>query len=331
LLAHIPDQLDQLPQACEAVEDWDHTMRAAHANGVLGLLSWALNQSGWQLPAQVAEWTHTRVRASAMQQLQARASLRKVLAELDRAKIRCAPFTGPFLADQYYPQGVVRSAVDLDILIDPRHRGEAEEALRSIGYLVEDPGPVASYERFRHEIKASKADATAVELHQHVNSSFGVPVPTGPFLDRSTCVSNPQLGRVRDLALADALLLVTLHASASLFVAAKWLMDVKLLALAASPTQVKDALVRAEEHHVLSAFIFGLHYVQKVNVRTPALPSRAAWRVRHQVAAALRPAVLSSLAQGRPSPMPLVHLVLSDSLLSWPRLAGFRLWDHLRR
>jgi hypothetical protein len=256
LLACIPDRLGMLSEACRSIVDWRVTLQCADASGVLGLLTWSLREVGWRLPPTVQAWAHARVHAIAMQQLQARASLQRVLSHLEAAGIRCVPFKGPHLAERYYPKGAVRPACDLDILIDPENRWPAEQVLRCLGYDVERPGPLRCYELFRHEIKATKLNATGLELHQHVNNSFGVVVPTAPFLARSTRDS-----RGSHLALPDDLLLVTVHASASLFLSFKWLMDVKLLCLAASPADVQEALTQAQACQVLSPFVFGLREV----------------------------------------------------------------------
>jgi hypothetical protein len=328
LLVLLPDRLSLLPRACEAISDWDPTIAEADREGVLGLLIWGLREVGWRLPAPADAWVRQRMVGVAMQQLQAWATLKKVTEALEGEGIRSAPFKGPMLAETYYPPGALRPCGDLDILIDPSNRMRIEDVLRRRGYLVEEPSNWRRFERFRHEVDACKPGEFAVELHQNVNSSFGVPVPTGPFLDRATPAST-SVGLLRKLSLPDALMTVALHATASQFQRAKWLMDVKMICVAATDSQIRQAQSLAQEHRVESAVVFALREAEGVGAKVAPLPER--WRLRHGLARKLRPVVASALARRGLSPMPVVHLMLSDDVATWPRLMMFRVWDHVGR
>jgi len=324
----LPDRLSLLPRACEAISDWDATIAEADREGVLGLLSWGLREVGWRLPTTADAWVRQRMLAVAMQQLQARATLKKVTEALEEAGIRCAPFKGPMLAETYYPPGALRPCGDLDILIDPSNRVRAEEVLRGRGYSVEEPSNWGRFERFRHEVQACKAGEFGVELHQNVNSSFGVPVRTAPFLDRATPTST-SVGVLRMLSLPDALMAVALHATASQFLRAKWLMDVKMICAAATDSQIRQAQSVAKEHRVESAVVFALREAERRGATVAPIVDR--WRIRHGLARKLRPAVAAALARGALSPMPIVHLMLSDELAVWPAAMVFRVWNHVGR
>jgi hypothetical protein len=328
LLVLLPDRLSLLPRACEAVSDWEGMLAEADREGVLGLVAWGLREIGWRLPEPADGWVRQRILGVAMQQLQARATLKAVTEALEHAGIRSVPFKGPMLAETYYPPGALRPCGDLDILIDPSNRERAEEVLRGLGYMVEEPSKWGRFERFRHEVQAKMPGAFGLELHQNVNASLGVPVPTGGFLDRAT-FANTSVGRLRKPTLPDCLMTVALHAAISLFLRAKWLMDVKMICVAATDHQIQRALTLAKEHRVESAVVFALEEAERVGARVGPLPER--WRIRHGLARKLRPAVATATERGKLSPMPVVHLVLSDEPAVWPALMAFRVWNHVGR
>lgn len=326
LLVLLPDRLSLLPRACEAVADWDETLSDADREGVLGLLIWSLREVDWRLPGPLDAQVRQRMLGVAAQQLQALATLQSVTEALGEAGIRSAPFKGPMLAETYYPKGALRPSVDVDILIDPSNRAGAEEVLRRRGYSVEEPSSWGRFEGFRHEVQAAKSGEFSVELHQNVNSSFGVPVPTGPLLDRASA-QRTSLGELRLLSLPDALMGVALHATASQFLMAKWLMDVKMIATVATDQEMRRAHALAREYGVESAVVFGLKEAERAGAKILPLPDR--WRRRHVLARKLRPVVAAALARGALSPMPVIHLLLSDRLAAWPTLMAFRVWNHV--
>ncbi len=328
LLVVLPDRLSLLPRACEAVADWDETLADADREGVLGLLIWSLREVGWRLAGPLDAWVRQRMLGVAKRHLQALATLQSVTAALDDAGIRSAPFKGPMLAETYYPKGALRPCGDVDILIDPSNRALAEDVLRLRGYSVEEPTKWGRFERFRHEVQAAKSGEFGVELHQNVNSSFGVPVPTAPFLDRASATST-SVGVLRLLSLPDALMAVALHATASHFLQAKWLMDVKMICSVATDHEIRQAHSFARECHVESAVVYALKEAERAGSKIVPLPDR--WRRRHALARKLRPAVSAAVARRELSPMPLVHLLLSDRLAAWPELMAFRVWNHVGR
>lgn len=329
LLELIPDRIDSLPPRCQKIQDWDLLLRFADHEGVLGVLLWALEQTPIDIPVDAREWGNQRLRSLAMMQLQARATLHELLSTLQASGIRCAPFKGVAFADRWYPAGAIRPSADVDVLIDPENGDSAARVLVDRGFRVEARTGWAAYERWRHELKATRRGSTPIELHLNVNDSFGVHIPTSPILDRAS--TSMKRTAIVSLDRVDELVLVTVHAVSTLFLAAKWLMDVKLLVLGAQDRELESAVVRARELGISSAFEFGMRFVGAVTSRTPPVPSWRIWTLRHHWARLLRPRVKRSLAARKRSAMPIAHLLLTDSFSSWPRVLVFRAWDHIGR
>ncbi len=332
LLSLVPQEPTQLRRACDDIPDWNVLLHAAQQEQVLSLLVHALSEGSFALPSHVADWAKKAIFAEAARQLRHRANLTDVLFALESDGVRCAPFKGPTLGHQFYPCGVVRPSSDLDILIDPSNRAKAQACLRHLGYRVELPTRFTPYEAHRHEVQAVNDGGDLVELHLNVNSAFGVAVPTGPFLDRARPTSSPELGTYRQLQRADALLLVTLHASASLFLWLKWLMDVKLIYAAVDDDEAAIALERARTHRILSPIVYGLRTAERMGAPPrPCMPPARYRRVRHRLVQELSPVVKNAVSRRSLTVMPLVHTLLCDHPGLWASLVVFRAWDHVGR
>ena len=330
LLSVIPDRLDLLPERSRNIRDWSTALHHADSQGVLSILVWGLRQVGWSMSSDLG-WVQIRLQQLAMQQLMAASSLRRIVALLKENGVRCAPIKGPWLVDKYYPPGVIRPCVDIDVLIDEHSSSRAINALQSAGYSVEQPTRWTAYERWRHEIQAESRGSFPIELHLNVVDSFGVRLPSSMFLARASPLSTELLGSFLDLDFPDALLLVALHAASTMFTSAKWLMDVKLMLVTAKRSELAAALTRAEELHVRSAMLFALRYTKLTVAPNVDFPDPALLRFRHHLTRSLHTHVHRPIPNRRLSLMPLAHLLLTDSPRSWPRLVVFRICDHIAR
>jgi hypothetical protein len=147
------------------------------------------------------------------------------------------PFKGPILASSAYGDLFLRQFDDLDILVPPGKIAEADELLRSMGYLEESP----------KKINITKAQAAAMQKYQH-HHHFYNPISkahlevhwtlspelyslhqnTANLWSRSELV-DLEHRKIRGLSPEDTLVLVCDHAARHQWSRLAWICDVSML------------------------------------------------------------------------------------------------------
>lgn len=98
-------------------------------------------------------------RMLAMRELPQRLAMEGLSRLFEREKLRFAPFKGAYLADACYPDPVLRSRCDIDLLVPPEEIDRALEVLRADGW--KDPYDY----RPRHHCPVMHKGGTALEVH----------------------------------------------------------------------------------------------------------------------------------------------------------------------
>ena len=90
-----------------------------------------------------------------------------------RPRFEALPMKGLDLAHRLYPSPSLRDMGDIDLLVRPSALGEADEALRRLGYLPDsDPLPLASSGSTLQAVGYSRDDGSIpVHLHWHVTNA----------------------------------------------------------------------------------------------------------------------------------------------------------------
>ncbi len=128
--------------------DLDAVYEAARANGLTSFVGWVLNENGIR---------HTRFSHDYDYSLRRQIVLNETAAELtklfEKESVRHAPLKGMFLKD-LYPSFGTREMGDLDILIDPRKRKQAAEAMLANGFSRVDIDPAYHDSFLREDVVA---------------------------------------------------------------------------------------------------------------------------------------------------------------------------------
>ena len=95
-------------------------------------------------------------------------TLKQVLQAFREAQIPLMILKGLVLGQEVYNNGVLRPAVDIDILIDEKHLDKAKKTLFTLGYkppfTLEEPRP-GFIKRFGDEISLISPDGVPLDLH----------------------------------------------------------------------------------------------------------------------------------------------------------------------
>lgn len=115
--------------------DWSQLLAAAPPAGLEPALGYALARGVMREapPAIATRLAHSLAEATARHLVLGRA-LAGIVDAFGAARIPLLPLKGPVLAEQLYPHPAVRPSSDLDVLVPPSRRHDADAALRTLGY-----------------------------------------------------------------------------------------------------------------------------------------------------------------------------------------------------
>lgn len=119
--------------------DWPALAALARQHGVLELLFWRARRwtgqdEGWAaIPRPLSDEMRHRFGRAALRTLRAEGELARVLAALAAAGVPAIPVKGAAVA-AFYPDPVLRTYGDLDLLVPEERLEAAEAALRGLGY-----------------------------------------------------------------------------------------------------------------------------------------------------------------------------------------------------
>ncbi len=153
--------------------DWPALVARAEACYLVPLLRFNLSQSGClaYLPTATQQQLEQSSQIWAARHLAYVHETERLCAALNAAGIRAFPLKGAALmCGAYYPQAGLRTATDIDLLVDPARSAEAEQVAEACGYAVE-PGRTKARPRQRlanelnHVAPRRGANGLLLELH----------------------------------------------------------------------------------------------------------------------------------------------------------------------
>lgn len=224
------------------------------------------------IPAAALSGIQSSVQQMAMQSLQQMAETRRICDRMKKAGLEPLVFKGWPLAQQLYGQPAGRHARDIDMLIPPRQIGEADAAMRDLGYrqIARFDGVArlvgtAGLDHLGRDIEYFHPDMSFnVEIHWHMHPFRCWPDPVR--MPGGQEHIDTQAGRILVPSQRANLQYLAAHGCLHLWCRLKWLLDIDRIARelgtdgleveldAASSSQVYRAVAQALR---MSAHVFG--------------------------------------------------------------------------
>jgi len=225
-----PDEQERLAHCFTQPLSWPDLLADAERHGVVALLHRhvvALDALG-SSPTHVHERLTLRARTCVAWNLRLRHALGRLLAAFNRAGLAVMPLKGPVLADQLYPDPMLRATADLDLLVRHDDVVAAESLLEGLGYRrlpAHEQG--ADY----HTVfisERSEAGTVVVELHRELGERHVSGLDVGTIWTRASRTTW-QGHRIWSMAVPDLLLYLCVHAAKDGLASIRALLDITLL------------------------------------------------------------------------------------------------------
>ena len=151
---------------------WDRLIALARFHRVEGIVWNWLTASGAATPGSVLHELSSDAAAIASRNLRAAAECRDLQSDFRSAEIPLLFLKGLAVGAIAYRNAALKSAIDIDILVDPANLPEAAELLRSRAYSVVIPGNPKAVDawhgRSKETVWVSGTTGLQIDLHTHV-------------------------------------------------------------------------------------------------------------------------------------------------------------------
>jgi Uncharacterised nucleotidyltransferase len=155
--------------------DWRRLARIARFHRIEGLVSNCLASSPAGVPEEISGEFSAAAADIAARNLGAAAECRDLLAEFEAAEVPLLFLKGLTLGALAYANASLKSAIDVDLLIDPSDLGKASGLLRKRGYRLVIPSDDSALDRWHRRAKESvwmrKEPALQIDLHTRIADS----------------------------------------------------------------------------------------------------------------------------------------------------------------
>jgi len=210
--------------------DWSRLAADAERHGLGAFLHGHLcTLSAAGVPPAIRESLALSARSCVAWNLRLRHELGRLLSAFEQVSVAVMPLKGPVLADQLYPDPLLRSTGDLDLLVRPADCGAAEDVLHGLGYRrLPAPEQGAGYHTRFVSADAAAAGEVVVELHHELGErhvSRPDPQAIWASASRSVWAGQP----IWAMALPDLLLYLCFHVAKDGLASLRALLDVALL------------------------------------------------------------------------------------------------------
>jgi Uncharacterised nucleotidyltransferase len=211
--------------------DWNYVLQKAGEHFVMPLVSRSLNTFPEAVPEAILQRLRSDFFAHARRNLFCTRELLKILTLMAENGIRAVAYKGPVLSASAYGNVVLRSFVDLDILVHERDVLRAKELLLSRGFqtlLQLTKAQENAHLRSRHQkdIVLVHSDLPiSVELHWRIASLFLFPLDSDLLWQRLETIT---LGgtNVANVSPEDMLLILCVHGAKHSFKRLEWICDI---------------------------------------------------------------------------------------------------------
>jgi Uncharacterised nucleotidyltransferase len=193
--------------------DWPLLMDLADAQGMLPILSRALNQIvGTKAPLEFVATLRARAASKAIRSLTMAGELVRIMSVLERAGIAAVTFKGPTLAHLAYGDLALRDSTDLDICVPWEQISFALDILTTDGYQRKSAGFDVWLKGACEVALRRKNPDCEVDLHWQFSPPYFLPFDVRRAVERSVILQIRGIA-VRTLCTEDLLLYLCIHAA----------------------------------------------------------------------------------------------------------------------
>ncbi len=256
--------------------NWKSVFRHADDHGVMPLLCRSLNNFPQAVPQEILKQINSDFSVHARRNLLFTKELLRVLALMEQNEVRAVAYKGPVLAASAYGNVVLRTFVDLDILVHERDILRAKELLISANFrpLVE----LSKAEEEAHLKSRDEKDIVfahpqlpiRIELHWRIASLLLFPLDSDLLWNRLGTIA---LGgaKISNLSAEDMLLILSVHGAKHSFSRFQWICDIAEL-IRTNPGMDWDHVMQ-QAHGLRVLRMVSLALALAVNLLDASIPS----------------------------------------------------------
>lgn len=233
--------------------NWPQFVRLARFHRIQGLVWTCLAASRAEVPEREAELLAEDARAVAAANLGAIAEARELVELFDQAGAPLLILKGAPLAKLAYGTSLTKSAVDIDLLIDPERLAEAATLVRARGYrparsnLSSQPESLRRWHRFRKDSEwRAAATSLQIDFHTRLTDNPILLEGIGVHSPRQTVQVLPGI-ELPTLALDEMFAHLAVHGASSAWFRLKWISDFAALLAPLPPSEIERLFLRAWE------------------------------------------------------------------------------------
>lgn len=216
--------------------DWEEVFQGVGRNGLLGLTYRYLQEgrSRYQIPFYFKQWVERAFRTSTLRMAAMYRKVANTLVKLNQSKIDYLVVKGPALANLVYPDPILRSFNDLDIVIRERDWHAMHCYLLAVGYIPErnqlHPPPKVMPQEVIYELKYWHPKLKLL-LEVHYDDLLNAGLASRDFegfWQRAMTIDVEGIP-VKTLSIEDHLLHVSMHTHYHGYTRLNWFSDIGLL------------------------------------------------------------------------------------------------------
>ncbi|MGH9971336.1 MAG: nucleotidyltransferase domain-containing protein [Pyrinomonadaceae bacterium] len=259
-----PEVVEKIRGLLKHQLNWDYVLQKAEEHFVMPLVCRSLDSFAEAVPKEILQRLHNDFFAHARRNLFYTGELLKLLASMEEHGIKAVPYKGPVLSASAYGSVVLRTFIDLDILVHERDILRTKELLLSRGFHTVKTQLTRAQEEARLRSRDQKDIVFVhpglpirVELHWRVASLFLFPLDSDPLWQRLGTIT---LGgaRVSNLSAEDMLLVLCVHGAKHSFKRLQWICDIAELIRANPHMDWNQVLKRARNLRSVRMLSLGL-------------------------------------------------------------------------
>jgi hypothetical protein len=209
--------------------DWANFLRLVRFHRIEGLAWNAL--SDLEIPSETRTVLAEAASAIAVQNLQAAAECRSLLERFEAARVPLLFRKGLTLGALAYGNSAVKSAIDVDLLIEPSYLGKAVELLRGTGYQLIVPTSSTTEESLRRwhvgwkeSVWARTSPRVQIDLHTRTADNARL-IPTIDVHSPRQWVEVAAGINLPTLAMDELFAYLAVHGASSAWFRLKWISD----------------------------------------------------------------------------------------------------------
>lgn len=232
--------------------DWAHFLRLVRFHRIEGL-AWNALAKLEVTPKNVRSDLSDAARAIAVHNLRASAECSKLLDQFETAKVPLVFLKGLTLGALAYGNPAIKSAIDVDLLIDRGDLGKAAELLHAAGYQLIAPEESANDETLRawhlnwkESVWIGRSGALQLDLHTRTADNRHL-IPTIEAKSSRQWVDVGGGSRLPTLAEDELLTYLAVHGASSAWFRLKWICDFAALLHGRSEDEVDRLYRRSQE------------------------------------------------------------------------------------